>query len=153
MDRKVKTTTEKKLGLSFDNDLSSFMLKAPFRQGGLGFTSLKELRVPAFLASAYLTLKASKKGTVLRTLPRHKLERLPTMLKVESELRTLSPEQLRAVNWPSPCSLTTFVSRAKRDKDKQPELQSKLQGVLAETEWSTCMKRAPWSKRRISTPG
>ena len=58
------------------------------------------------------------------------------MLKVESELRTLSPEQLRAVNWPSPCSLTTFVSRAKRDKDKQPELQSKLQGVLAETEWS-----------------
>ena len=136
LDRKVKTTTEKKLGLSFDNDLSSFMLKAPFRQGGLGFTSLKEIRVPAFLASAYLTLKASKKGTVLRMLPRHKLERLPTMLKVESELRTLSPEQLRAVNWPSPCSLTTFVSRAKRDKDKQPELQSKLQNVLAETEWS-----------------
>jgi hypothetical protein len=89
LDRKVKTTTEKKLDLSFDNDLSSFMLKAPFRQGGLGFTSLKEIRVPAFLASAYLTLKASKKGTVLRMLPRHKLERLPTMLKVESELRTL----------------------------------------------------------------
>ena len=137
LDRKVKATIEKKLDISFDDEFSSLMFEAPFRQGGLALAPLSKMRVAAFLASTYQTVKASKKGTAVRMLPRNKFEKLPTMLKVELALRTLSPEQLEAATWPSPCTLNAFISKAKHDKDtKRSELQSKLQGVLTESAWS-----------------
>jgi hypothetical protein len=99
----------------------------------MGFPSLTEKRNAAFLCSVFLTMQASKKGTVLRMMSRSTLEQLPTMLHAESALKSLTPDQLEKAGLPSPCSLSNLVSTAKRSKDpKHHKLQSKFVQVLTE---------------------
>ena len=141
LDDKVRDTLSKKLDLSFNDPFARFMLDAPFRQGGMGFPPLMEKRNAAFLSSVFLTMKASKKGTVLRMMSRNALEHLPTMLHAESALKSLTTDQLEKAGLPSPCSISNFVSKAKRSKDpKHQKLQSKLQRVLTEVKWSETFK-------------
>ena len=80
----------------------------------MGFPPLTEKRNAAFLSSVFLTIQASKKGTVLRMKSRSALEQLPTMLHAESALKSLTPDQLEKAGLPSPCSLSNLVSTVKR---------------------------------------
>ena len=59
------------------------------------------------------------------------------MLHAESALKSLTTDQLEKAGLPSPCTISNFVSKAKRSKDpKHHKLQSKLQQVLTEVKWS-----------------
>ena len=89
--------------LSFDDPFARFMLEAPFRQGGMGFPPLTEKCNAAFLSSVFLTMQASKKGTVLRMMSRSTLEHLPTMLhRSPRSIKSLTPDQLEKAGLPSP---------------------------------------------------
>jgi len=105
LDDKVRNTVTKKLDLSFDDPLARFMLEAPFQQGGTGFPPLTEKRNATFLSSVFLTMQASKKGTVLRMMSRSTctLEQLPTMLhRSPRSIKSLTPDQLEKAGLPSP---------------------------------------------------
>jgi hypothetical protein len=143
LDRKVQEIVEKKLEVKFDTDFALHMFRAPYRQGGLAFTSLEDTRIPAFLGSTYQTIKDSKKGTVVRTLARSTLEQLPTMVQVKHDLATLTSEQLKGASLKNPCTLTSFISKAKQDKDtKTTRLQSALQTANADSAWSEAYSKA-----------
>jgi len=81
--------------------------------------------------------KNVKEGLSLYMMSRNALEHLPTMLHAESALKSLTTDQLEKAGLPSPCSISNFVSKAKRSKDpKHQKLQSKLQRVQTEVKWS-----------------
>ena len=110
------------------------MFRGPYRQGALGFTPLEDTRIPAFLSSTYQTLKDSKKGTLVRTLPRQKLEQLPTLVQVQQALATLTSEQLKAASLENASTLKAFISKAKHDKTARPtKMQSALQSANADS--------------------
>jgi len=143
LDKKVQEIVEKKLELKFDSEFALHMFRAPYRQGGLAFTPLEDTRIPAFLSSTYQTLKDSKKGTLVRTLPRPKLEQLPTMVQVECTLAALSSEQLKAASLENACTLKAFISKAKQDKTTKPtKMQSALQSTNANSAWSEVYEKA-----------
>ena len=143
LDKKLQDIVEKKLELKFDSDISLLMLRGPFRQGALGFTSLEDTRIPAYLSSTYHTLKDSKKGTLVRTLPRQKLEQLPTLVQVEQALATLTSEQLKAASLENASTLKAFISKAKHDKTTKPtKMQSALQSANADSAWSEVYEKA-----------
>ena len=143
LDKKVQEIVEKKLELKFDSALSLLMFRGPYRQGALGFTPLEDTRIPAFLSSTYQTLKDSKKGTLVRTLPRQKLEQLPTLVQVQQALATLTSEQLKAASLENASTLKAFISKAKHDKTARPtKMQSALQSANADSAWSEVYENA-----------
>ena len=73
----VRNTVAKKLDLPFDDSLPRFMLEPHSDKEALGLPPLTEKRNAAFLSSVFLTMQASKKGTVLRMKSRNALEHLP----------------------------------------------------------------------------
>ena len=80
---------------------------------------------------------------------RNALEHLPTMLHAESALKSLTSDQLEKAGLPSPCSISYFVSKAKRSKDPKQKLQSKLQRVLTEVKWSETFKNGTKAQQAL----
>ena len=80
---------------------------------------------------------------MVRTLPRPTLEQLPTLVQVEHGLATLTSEQLKAASLKNPCTLKSFVSKAKQDKDTKPaRMQAALQNANADSAWSETYSKA-----------